>query len=160
MRVRCIALIQQRLPMDHVDSSVPGDPQSGLSAQGRSAGAPRPQTRNFLRRAARGGSVDPGRPGVGNAKYCKRGSVGLGRRVHLKIRTPSPGRGLKSLWLVVGRYLASGASRTSDVVGLRELTGCRGLSNRLKCKESRMHGNGQHARRTPHATGKLYFSRA
>ena len=31
MRVRCIALIQQRLPVDHVDSSVPGDPQSGLS---------------------------------------------------------------------------------------------------------------------------------
>ena len=31
MRVRCIALIQQKLPMDHVDSSVPGDPQSVLS---------------------------------------------------------------------------------------------------------------------------------
>ena len=31
MRVRCIALIQQKLPMDHVDSSVPGGPQSVLS---------------------------------------------------------------------------------------------------------------------------------
>eukprot|EP00964_Phaeocystis_antarctica_P109604 scaffold74052_cov81-Phaeocystis_antarctica.AAC.1 len=31
MRERCIALIQQNLPMDHVDSSVPGGSQSGLS---------------------------------------------------------------------------------------------------------------------------------